>query len=472
MVNYYRHTRAKDGLAGAPERGLALAWLPCLLSAGTTGLGLISLYTSELVPIKTFGLYSSLGVMAMVGLMYLYLPSALALWAPSLPREPGEVDGNWTGLTASHRRRMNWLGRKIIARPWAVWTGFLAIAMICGSGLYWAKTTVNLMSLFSPDTPIIHSYSWLEEKLGPMVPMEVVVRIDPRQTNLTFLERMEFVQRIQQNVAKLPKVGGVMSAATFANLEPPAKRGLKGVLMNPQTYRSVLNRRLEAHREDFLGDYLAEDKRTGEELWRVSLRVAALANIDYGAFLKDIGQQVEPVIGQARNEGVAGIAGVIYTGLTPVVYRAERVLLGIEAARSAGLTEEWVRALNQGGPAIAEMLAQADKAGQKFDMLKNKIEALSEVGNMTKEALKSGLGTVWEEILAFWLRDLARLNSALLAFANTFPNLAAKIFDVDKLRAEGETYKELLDKMNREAIPLPRARPRAMKARSAVPRRD
>ncbi len=45
LVNYYRHARASDGLIGSPGRGLKAAWVPCLLSAGTTSLGLISLCT-------------------------------------------------------------------------------------------------------------------------------------------------------------------------------------------------------------------------------------------------------------------------------------------------------------------------------------------------------------------------------------------------------------------------------------------
>ena len=63
FANYYRDAVAESGVEGAPARALEHSWLPCTLSAGTTAAGLFSLYTSELVPIKSFGVYSAAGVM-------------------------------------------------------------------------------------------------------------------------------------------------------------------------------------------------------------------------------------------------------------------------------------------------------------------------------------------------------------------------------------------------------------------------
>ena len=42
IINYYRHARATGEPPGAAERGVTAAWMPCLLSAGTTSLGLIA----------------------------------------------------------------------------------------------------------------------------------------------------------------------------------------------------------------------------------------------------------------------------------------------------------------------------------------------------------------------------------------------------------------------------------------------
>jgi hypothetical protein len=58
---------------------------------------------------------------------------------------------------------------------------------------------------------------------------------------------------------------------------------------------------LEAHRDEFLhSDYLRIDERDQTELWRVSLRVGATKGVDYGAFVSNLQQTVEPVLQAQR----------------------------------------------------------------------------------------------------------------------------------------------------------------------------
>ncbi len=94
-------------------------------------------------------------------------------------------------LDQKHRRQMRWCAEAIIARPNWIWVVFMVAMVVLGAGLYRMKTTVNLMSLFLPDAQIIDNYRWLEEKIGAMVPMEVVLRLDKRTTKLTLVERLE-----------------------------------------------------------------------------------------------------------------------------------------------------------------------------------------------------------------------------------------------------------------------------------------
>lgn len=324
LINYYRHVCLRGGLRGAVPRTVRSAWLPCVLSSGTTSLGLVSLCISELVPIRTFGFYTALGVMATVGFMFLYLPSALQLWPPTVLGKLEDEEDSL--LDPKHRRQMRTMGAFVVNRQRAVWILFLTLMLVCGFGLTRARTTINLMSLFSPDAQIIHDYRWLESRLGPLVPMEIVVRFDEQSKQLTQRERMQIVEQIQQAAEEIPEVGGSMSAVTFAPDLAPRRGGLRG-LLSETGYAELLNKRLSAHREDFVEEgYLALDKSGGEELWRISLRVAALADIDYGTFIDDIRAHVEPVV--ARQHAASDeFVGVTYTGMTPVVYMAERALL-------------------------------------------------------------------------------------------------------------------------------------------------
>ena len=247
VVNYYRHARAEQGLGATAERGLKAAWIPCLLSAGTTSLGLISLCTSAIVPIKTFGFYSAIGVMAAVGLIFLYLAGRLPALAAAAVRHPG------------HRRRQqppqptpppaDAAAGRAGHRPAAMGLG----GVHGGDGRLRrrtctaVKTTVNLMSLFSPHAQIIDRLSLAGRKTGDMVPMEVVLRLDEPTCKLTLVERLELVGRIQDgDRADLPQVGRTTSAVTFVpDLTPKKRGGLGGVFMRGSTWAADVEQAVE-----------------------------------------------------------------------------------------------------------------------------------------------------------------------------------------------------------------------------------
>jgi predicted RND superfamily exporter protein len=423
IVNYYRHGRDTEGLENAAGRALRDSWIPCSLSAGTTALGLISLCISDLVPIRNFGFYTALGVAVTLCFMFLYLPSALQLWPPKSDKGSREYSN------AVHLRRMHAVGTYLIARRRLIWVAFVVALVACGSGLYRARTTINLMSLFSPDAEIIHSYSWLESHLGPLVPMEVVVRFDTETNDLTLLERMRIVENIQRATHAIPAVGGTMSAATFApELSFKPAGGLRGALLSPSSYRTVLNKRLTAHRGDFIDEgYLADDSQQHQELWRISLRVAALADIDYGAFIDRIRGAAEPVLEKERRKGVKGLAGITYTGMTPVVYMAERALLN-------GLIESFAGAFVM--IAIVMSIVLRDVRAGLLTMLPNVFPMAVVFGTMSWLGIALDIGTMMTASVAMgvcvddtvhfcnWFRRATRQGSprheaAVMAYENS-----------------------------------------------------
>ena len=84
-----------------------------------------------------------------------------------------------------------------------------------------------------------------------------------------------------------------MSADTFL---PPLPAPTNGY--NP--IRTKFNRELvDATDELRRNDYLRIEKTSpyeGSELWRISLRVAALSDVDYGRFISTLREAVEPVL--------------------------------------------------------------------------------------------------------------------------------------------------------------------------------
>jgi predicted RND superfamily exporter protein len=325
FINYYKDA-AQHGLNGATERAVAHAIKPAILCSVTTAIGLLSLWFSELVPIQKFGLYSATGVMILNVVLFLILPSTLHLlrfakrWEveadPSKPSASTKVASQSTEpetFTLSERIWGAFSGY-IVKHHVAVSIASLVLCIGMGIGLTRTRTSIDLLELFDSKARILTDYQWLEKNLGMLVPLEIVLEFDreslaktdesnsePRLEDLgrlTFLERMETTQRIQEVIAQrfgekgLGWVGRSMSAATFA----PSMPG-KGASTWKFNERRIYNNTLNSKRADFeRSGFLRTDTSNGNELWRISLRVAAFQGIDYGTFVHDLSEAVNPVI--------------------------------------------------------------------------------------------------------------------------------------------------------------------------------
>jgi len=467
IVNYYHDAIRENGLTGAPERALRHGFLPCFLAALTTALGLGSLVISDVVPISKFGTYSASGVMTTLLLIFLFLPAVLYFfpsraYAERIRHEGEEQVGDTLTIRAWRR-----VGGLIIGHNYLVAGACLVVMVVCAFGLPRLRTSIQLAKLFSADAPILADYRWLEDNLGPLVPMEVVLRVDNQRCGLSFVDRMRLAEHIQHMLKeKLDDVGGALSAATFASdiapetREPTTVERIAGI--DPRRMRDrILNERLQEHIDQFVElGYLATDKdiavadekadpsleelglygppaeqlavhgldslkdieaagdlsalegisaeqaaqvasavrnwkhnhrnptleelgleagiaealrqrelttllalerygdpekplderlaaipgldpaeaaavaqaidtwRTdhGQQLWRITARVQALGDLDYGLFVHDLQEVVEPVLAQCRAANIEGVHAT-YTGLVPLVYRTQHALM-------------------------------------------------------------------------------------------------------------------------------------------------
>jgi predicted RND superfamily exporter protein len=340
LANYYRDQLAETGVQeGAAGRAVHHALLPLSLATGTTAIGLATLAVSELVPIRMFGIFSAAGVVVSFLILVTLMPAALELFPPKLRRADteGESIANWRPIESSPWWRV---GQWITAHHALVTCACLAVMAGVGYGMTRVESSVQLMRLFSPNARIRQDYKWLERTLGPLVPMEILVRIDDDACRLNLLERMELVGKIQREIAGLDEVGSSLSTLTFApNLEGGSSGGLGGAAgglfgNRERLRRSVIRKRLEANRDALLaGDYLREatvadadgEERT-EQLWRISARVSAVKEVDYALFKQDLRSKVDPILAELGVKGIAGVT-VDYTGLVPLVYKAQHSLL-------------------------------------------------------------------------------------------------------------------------------------------------
>jgi predicted RND superfamily exporter protein len=331
VVNYYKEACHDHGEGRAADIAVRNGIFPCLLAAFTTALGLGSLCTSNLTPIYKFGMYSAVAVMATFALLFTYLPSSLTIWPPGYGRiRPDDEKPIENKFSISKFIEHMWdrIGAWVVRNHWVVVGTTVLIMVVTGFGIAKIQTSVQLLKLFRNDAKILEDYRWMEANLGKLVPMEVLLMVDgdaalrPAELppidqisndenlaidlKLDLLQRIELSDRVRRYVLQVfgdesavPErrvIGNVMST----DLTTPLKW-----VVNSQEFgarsRISTNQELEFKRAALLDqDFLRVDHKTNEELWRISLRLAALNDVDYGEFVSEMKTVVEPVLAAYR----------------------------------------------------------------------------------------------------------------------------------------------------------------------------
>jgi|694.fasta_scaffold00098_7 predicted RND superfamily exporter protein len=335
IINYYRDSVREDGSVGAPEKALHHAFFPCLLANVTTAFGLVSLCISDIAPIRKFGAFSAIAVLFTLLLIYFYVPSALATFMPNVaaPKKKKEVKKDYDPNESFGKLDFFWqsLGSWVVKNHRLVNVSGILIVVMFSVGLLKINTSVHLLKMFDRNAQIIQDYRWLEENFGRLVPMELVVRfptetqrtkvagvqpvavndavetanpeepisLETARRRLSLLERAEAVAKIQQVVEREFGYGGSnvlgqgMSALTLLrDLPDPSK----GFAANRIVFDGLLQESFERLAKT---DYLRYEKdgpAEGTELWRISLRLGALNNVDYGGFISKLRLAVEPIL--------------------------------------------------------------------------------------------------------------------------------------------------------------------------------
>lgn len=304
LVNYLVEEYRRGQGRGAALRAVKTAWVPCTLSAGTTALGLFSLVVSQLEPIRVFGFHAAIGVLATLVVMFLVLPGIFARWPI--------------------RRRVE-VTEHPPALPWASWitkrAGIIVAATTVGlsltaAGVGGLRTSVGIDTLFTPGSRMITDYAWLEREIGPLVPIEVLVRFAD-SSEIRSAERLDIVRDVAAALDTLDPVAGVTSAAVFLPDLPDASGALT------VARKVVIARRLEARLSQLAEMRLIRDT-DGGQLWRVTARTSALAGLDYETLLDDVRRAVDPVI--AAHGGADRGVTAISTGAMPLINAIQNTL--------------------------------------------------------------------------------------------------------------------------------------------------
>ncbi len=321
VANYWKHAVWED-----PSRAVSIATkmarTPCLMAAFTTALGFISLAGSQLSPVRSFGIYSAIGTVVSVGMVLYGLPAFLQL-LPLRRVKPEEVNPQiWLNYGA------------FVCRRWGLLSiATICISIVCSLGLYMFQVETKIIKYFPDHSEIVQSYQHIEDTLAGITPVEIIVRFDQAaQQKLRFLERLEVVRAVEENIRKHPEVSGAISLADFQPVRTvPGEDASTRDKIFYNRRSNETEKRIKEHETEGASEFLAMTKymsspaltvpQGADELWRINAQAAALSDADYSHLTEELGACVQSVT--KYHPGTTHIV----TGTVPLFLRTQKAVL-------------------------------------------------------------------------------------------------------------------------------------------------
>jgi len=328
-LGYFRKALQSHAISPAYE-ALRHAFLPTVLAAMTTSIGFVSLCTSELVPIRSFGFYSAVlvPVNAIVVLCVLSIHSSWAVQRTWLFRRISPLtlsDSSSPTLHLSAGTPGRWLTKWIEVlvtylnrRPLTLIGLWIFAILSTGWGSFYLKSSVGTNSMLSADSKLVRDYLWLEERIGPLVPIELVLRfpstgpVDSKEA----YRRIRALDQLRRQVEGISDIKSTMSALTFLP-SLPRSEGLKSTVR-----RAALGRIVTQSQADFTELRLLHEK-DGLQSWRLSGRVDGSTTQDYELVLAKLQSVIDDFLADPDYVNV----NIELSGGIPFIYRTQRQLL-------------------------------------------------------------------------------------------------------------------------------------------------
>ena len=285
-------------LAGRPGEPKALLagemqelFLPCLFTAITTALGLISLLVSDVPAVRLFGAFSALGVMLSFVVNILLVPAVLSF----LPMPPA---GRRLYDTGALRSVLRFTAELTVDAPRLVLISLLSLGLVALSGLGRIENNTDLVRFLKPGATLHRDTMMIDEAVGGVNRVEfMLTRKDGKA--LTGLTDMTRLGTLQASVDQLQNVSGSFSIISILRQLNRAERKQEELAL-PDNGNDLLNLfdLLEvAPDQEFLRKLISADFTK----LRLSVRTRAIGTSDTAEMVSRIEQVAARELGAEYN---------------------------------------------------------------------------------------------------------------------------------------------------------------------------
>jgi uncharacterized protein len=183
-------------------------WKPLAMAAFTTMIGFVSLLSSQVYPIKYFGIFTALGILVAFALALVFLPAAVII-AGYKPRQKHPKPGK---TNSSKNPNSKWTD-KLLAHKKAVYIAVAVILLISIFGLQRVWINSSFLDNFEHDSDIVQTDTFVNSKFGGTSTLNVI--LEGEKDAFKQPENLRIIDRMQEDAEQLLIVGNSFSMADY-----------------------------------------------------------------------------------------------------------------------------------------------------------------------------------------------------------------------------------------------------------------
>ena len=188
-------------------------WKPVVMTSVTTAIGFISLLTSDVYPVKYFGIFTAFGVMVAMLLSLVFLPAGVMIVGTPKPRK---IDTTQDKNGHSHSK---------LANSFALWvvnhraismitTAIIVIISIIGMQKIWINS--SFLDKFEKTSDIVLTDKFINEKFGGTSSLNLILDANGKKGVFKSPQVLRLVDKMQSDVdSTLQVVGSTFSLADY-----------------------------------------------------------------------------------------------------------------------------------------------------------------------------------------------------------------------------------------------------------------
>ena len=191
-------------------------WQPVVFTSLTTAAGFLSFLTASILPIRYFGIFTSIGVLAAMVFSITFFPALLSLLPVKVSRGLRAQMGRSGDLAATGwaARTLSRLGVGVARKPIVVWGVTTSVMLVCLLGAQRIFVDTSFIKMSDPHSPVRIADTVLGETFQGNLPLYIA--IEGHQPDLlkdpVLLAQLD---RLQTVVEQDPIVGGSLSLAEY-----------------------------------------------------------------------------------------------------------------------------------------------------------------------------------------------------------------------------------------------------------------